>query len=283
MCGIFGMVALKNMTLRKAILRQILKNLARNSQSRGRDATGYAFASKGGVDVFKHNVPASEFIELDNYKNVIRTKLASKDFYSVIGHTRAQTKGTHTNTNNNHPIKVGSIVGVHNGVITNDDALFELLHKISDGEVKRIAQVDSEIIFSLINYYSTRNKFPASVTGVKLIGHVADPTSRAISKAAGKIRGSFACAALDAQNPKATWIFRGAGPVTIKHFAAEGLVVYASEERFITSAVDLFKFDPPDEIKIDRFSGICINAEEDVFNDFVLEQPETGVRSWHNF
>ncbi len=283
MCGIFGIIALKDMNMRKAVLRQILKNLAKNSQSRGRDATGYAFASKKGVDVFKHNVPAQQFVELDNYKSVVRTELANKDFYSVIGHTRAQTKGSHTNPANNHPIKVGSIVGVHNGVIINDDELFKWLNNTTKGEVERIAQVDSEIIFSLINYYSTKNKFPSSIPGVKLVGNIAEPTSEAIKEAASQIRGSFACAALDAQNPKAVWIFRGSGPVTIKHFVDEGLVVYASEERFISDAVSLFSFNAPKEIKIDTFSGICVNAEENTFNNFALK-PVTGrTHSWQNF
>lgn len=282
MCGIFGIVALKKMNLRKAILRQILKNLARSSQSRGRDATGYAFASNSGVTLFKHNVPAAQFVELDNYKSVVRSELASKEFYSVIGHTRAQTKGSHTNTDNNHPIRVGSIVGVHNGVIANDDSLFKWLDDETDSEVNRIAQVDSEIIVSLINYYSTKNKFPTSIAGVKLIGHIADPTSQAISTTAGKIRGSFACAVLDAQNPKATWVFRGRGPVTVKHFVEEGLVVYASEKGFIDRAVDIFKFAEPEDIEVGPFSGVCINAEENTFNNFTLKQPDQ-THSWQSF
>jgi len=271
MCGIFGITALKGMNIKKSVLRQILKNLARNSQSRGRDATGYAFSSKKGINIFKHNIPASAFIELENYKNVVRTALASTDFYSVIGHTRAQTKGAATNPENNHPIQTGSIIGVHNGVIINDDNLFEWLHKITDGDVKRLAQVDSEIIFSLVNYYATKNKFPESIKGVKLVGHVSDPTSRAIIQMSEKISGSFACALIDAQNPKISWIFRGNGPVTIKYFVDEGIVIYASEERFIDKSVSLFNLVSPKNLELESYSGMCINTEDNTFNTFKLK------------
>jgi glucosamine 6-phosphate synthetase-like amidotransferase/phosphosugar isomerase protein len=218
MCGVFGIVALRNIDIKRILLRQILKNLTQSSQSRGRDATGYAFSSKNETGVFKHNVKAHDFIKLANYKNVVRTELASKNFYSVIGHTRAQTKGSPTDPNNNHPIKVGNIIGVHNGVIMNDDSLFESLTKNTRGQVSRVAQVDSEVIFSLINYYSTKNKFPTDSKGIKLIGHITDPTSQAIIRTVGMLKGTFVCAVLDIQNPKATWIFRGSGQLSIRYF-----------------------------------------------------------------
>jgi len=49
---------------------------------------------------------------------------------------------------NNHPIRVGSLVGAHNGVLYNDDALFRKAG-VTD---KRIAQVDSEAIFANLFY-----------------------------------------------------------------------------------------------------------------------------------
>jgi len=272
MCGIFGIITLNNRLVRNAVLRQILKNLAKSSQARGRNATGYAFTSDEGVNIFKHNVCASQFIELKNYKTVVRTAIANKNLNSIIGHTRQQTQGCHTNPDNNHPIKTGSIVGVHNGMISNDYMLFQDLEHKSNKEIKRIAQVDSEIIFSLINFYAKTNKFPTSVNGVKLLGHVPNPTSKAIAKMAGEIKGSFACASVDADNPKVTWLFKGNGQLSVLHYKQEGVVLFASIESYITDAVKLFGFSEPKEIKIGTHSGICINSKDNSFDSFELEK-----------
>ena len=118
---------------------------------------------------------------------------------------------------------------------------------------------------------------------MKLLGHISNPTSDAISKTGGKITGSYACAVLDAQNPKNTWIFRGRGPVTVKHYINEGLLLYASEERFIDKAVGVFGFKKPKEIVIEEFSGLCVNAEENTFNSFTLEKAPIGNHSWQNY
>ena len=280
MCGIYGVIPLKGMSVRKAVLRQVLKNLARCSQARGTHATGYAFTSSQGVEVFKHNVSAETFFTLDNYKSVVRTGFNQKNLFSVIGHTRHQTKGSHTNTNNNHPILTGDIVGVHNGMIHNDDEIFRQLDEKSEGEIKRIAQVDSEAIFALINYYAKNHKFPEKVTGSKMIGHVSNPTSRAIARAGSELTGSFACACVDAENPSAVWLFRGNGPINVKHYKKEGLVLFASVENYITKSVDVFNFSEPENINIETQSGICINASVNTFNSFEFDT--TVNKGWMN-
>ena len=66
----------------------------------------------------------------------------------VILHTRFTTQGSETNNLNNHPVRVGPVVGVHNGMISNDDQLFRLMG-VQD---KRQGQVDTEAIFASIFY-----------------------------------------------------------------------------------------------------------------------------------
>jgi len=65
---------------------------------------------------------------------------------TAILHTRWATKGATTNNLNNHPIDVHGIVGVHNGVLNNDDAIFDLLGS------ERFGEVDSEAAFALLNH-----------------------------------------------------------------------------------------------------------------------------------
>ncbi len=272
MCGIYGIAFLENMTVRPKILRKILKNLALEAQSRGRDATGYAFTSDNGIVIFKNNLRASEFTEMENYRSTVKKYLATDKMpYSIIGHTRAQTKGSHENPDNNHPIRTGNIVGVHNGMIYNDDTKFSWLKNMSNGKVKRIAQVDSEIIFSLINYHAKSFKFPSTVKGERLIGSIGNPTSKAIAKAAGELVGSYACASVDSENPKILWLFKATGQLAVYNYEDEGLIMFASTENIIDNSVRKFGFSKPTTIKVDRSSGLCINTESRTYNSFDLD------------
>src|SRR5439155_7093043 len=64
----------------------------------------------------------------------------------VLVHVRDYTKGHPSLAANNHPIRHGAVVGVHNGVIVNDDELFAR-DRIDRAEPD--ISVDSEIIFAL--------------------------------------------------------------------------------------------------------------------------------------
>jgi len=63
---------------------------------------------------------------------------------AVQMHARLATCGDSSNPNNLHPIERGSVVGAHNGIILNDDEIFEYM------ELERKGQVDSEAIFALV-------------------------------------------------------------------------------------------------------------------------------------
>lgn len=71
---------------------------------------------------------------------------------ACIMHTRAKTQGSEQDNRNNHPIVVadGRMVGVHNGMLWNDDDIFRYL-----GADLRIGQVDSEAIFALLAHSNT--------------------------------------------------------------------------------------------------------------------------------
>jgi glucosamine 6-phosphate synthetase-like amidotransferase/phosphosugar isomerase protein len=134
MCGIAG--ASLNPTEpidATALATQMLLGI----EDRGRHATGTAWLSDDGQTwVSKAAIPASTYVQGEHVPATAPT---------FIGHTRWATQGKAANNDNNHPVDVGGIVGIHNGVIYNDDELFDLI-----GANKRIAQVDTEAIFATL-------------------------------------------------------------------------------------------------------------------------------------
>jgi len=64
----------------------------------------------------------------------------------VLVHVRDYTKGHPRIEANNHPIRHGAVVGVHNGIIFNDD---ELMEQHGFERAEPLMTVDSEAIFAL--------------------------------------------------------------------------------------------------------------------------------------
>ncbi len=117
-------------------------NLMMNEQ-RGSAATGVAvIEASGKAIVYKRDQPASWFVQTPEYIRIIR-RVGSRTTL-ILGHTRLPTQGDASRAVNNHPIQAGSVVGVHNGEITNAENLF------AESDYPRDGEVDSEIIFRLM-------------------------------------------------------------------------------------------------------------------------------------
>ena len=126
----------------QAIRGLFTRNLV-NNEARGRAATGLAVVQLDGqLGLAKKALPASRFTETEEYRALLET--VSSRTTLVLGHTRQPTKGDPACDENNHPILAGPVLGVHNGHITNDDALFACRLYPRSGEV------DSEVIFRLL-------------------------------------------------------------------------------------------------------------------------------------
>jgi glucosamine 6-phosphate synthetase-like amidotransferase/phosphosugar isomerase protein len=83
---------------------------------RGRDASGFAYSGAGGeVQVVKDSQPLARFLDRIVVPEGVR---------SAVVHVREFTKGIPGLNDNNHPIRHGRVVGVHNGHLDNDDELF---------------------------------------------------------------------------------------------------------------------------------------------------------------
>jgi glucosamine--fructose-6-phosphate aminotransferase (isomerizing) len=138
MCGIAGYSLSPDSSVERTLAAQaLLAGIA----ERGADAVGYAHrAGTGSVDVTKLRGGASALLD----------ELAvPREASQVILHVRDFTKGHPDIEVNNHPIRHGTVVGVHNGVIENDDAL---LARYGLERFHEQMSVDSEAIFALMEH-----------------------------------------------------------------------------------------------------------------------------------
>src|ERR1044072_2357356 len=135
MCGIAGYSLSASSSVEKTLAAQaLLAGIA----ERGADAVGYAYAGPAlNVQIHKQSSCASKFLD-----QLLLPATATE----TLLHVRDSTKGHPRIEANNHPIRHGAVVGVHNGIIFNDDELMEE-HGFERAEPEMT--VDSEAIFAL--------------------------------------------------------------------------------------------------------------------------------------
>ena len=233
MCGILGMLAFGEMADKKAEkIRQesmifLSSELLQLTQPRGRDATGIAtlFANLDYMGL-KMGIPSADFIsrfggtekDFDGYLNIWRKKASPARM--ILGHCRKSSVGNSEDNVNNHPIKVGDIVGVHNGTLTNHDRIFELLKSKRDGTV------DSEAIFRLLHFFTNNGEEPFS--------------PKIIQEVCKRLHGSYSCLSFSGNNPYQMIGFRDARPMELLLIKPLKLMLIASDKDFLKHVV--FKY-----------------------------------------
>jgi glutamine phosphoribosylpyrophosphate amidotransferase len=175
MCGIAGFSLTPHARLDRTLAAQAL--LAAIAE-RGGDAVGYAHPDPGAAGravVVKQRTPASKLLEQVS---------VPEGATELIVHVRAFTKGHPSVPANNHPVRHGPVVGVHNGRILNDD---ELLAAHSCARAEPRMTVDSEAIFAVAAH------------------------SRNDAEAFEVLDGTMAAAWLDERAPEVLHLARGVG------------------------------------------------------------------------
>jgi glucosamine 6-phosphate synthetase-like amidotransferase/phosphosugar isomerase protein len=174
MCGIAGYSVRSGSGLDRTLAAQAL--LAAIAE-RGADAVGYAYRASDAAyaTVVKQRTPASKLLE-----RVVVPAEATQ----LLVHVRDYTKGHPSIAANNHPVRHGPVVGIHNGIITNDD---ELLAPHSCARTEPRMTVDSEAIFALAAH------------------------SRNDARAFESLRGAMATGWLDEREPSMVFLARGSG------------------------------------------------------------------------
>jgi len=241
MCAIWGIGVLNRsrVGLYPTLLGDLVRNLADAGKARGNRSTGIAVVHKGKTSILKGPVSVEKFLEHEKFKAFRRRFLIGPDFAKVtciLGHNRVPTKGTPENNNNNHPIVTGNVVGVHNGVIRNDDAVFKKFPNI-----KRVGEVDSEAIFAALRATrDTRGQFD-------------------MRAAAKELSGTFAAGFVDKRLAYQLNLFRNISPLAVRVFPKVGIVVFASTDAMLSEAADDLKIGYSKDINIAAYSGAVIN------------------------
>src|SRR5438477_1267843 len=174
MCGIAGYSVRPRSRVERTLAAQAL--LAAIAE-RGADAVGYAYRAPGETypTVVKQRTPASQLLE--------RVSVPQRTTQLLV-HVRDYTKGHPSINANNHPVRHGPVVGIHNGIIINDD---ELLAPHSCARAEPEMTVDSEAIFALAAH------------------------SRNDARALERLRGALATGWLDERELGVVFAARGSG------------------------------------------------------------------------
>src|SRR6476646_348258 len=192
MCGLAGYSLHPRSSLERTLGAQAL--LAAIAE-RGADAVGYAYRSPGETypTVVKQRTPASQLLE--------RVSVPDSATQLLV-HVRDYTKGHPSIAANNHPVRHGPVVGIHNGIILNDD---ELLARHDCSRAEPQMTVDSEAIFAVAAH------------------------SRSDARALEELEGAMAAAWFDEREPDLLHLARGTGRPLWLGQGREG-VFFASTE-----------------------------------------------------
>ena len=203
MCCLFGFIDYVGaLSVRQK--NYLIRELSIASEARGTDATGIAYNTSRGLQIYKRPVAAHR----------LHLHIPS-EAHVVMGHTRMVTQGSAKKNYNNHPffghVKEESFALAHNGVLWND---LELRHAKHLPRTK--VQTDSYIAVQLLE-----QKKSLDFDSLRYM--------------AEQVEGSFSFTVLDEQN--ALWLVKGDNPLTIVHFPAVGVYVYASTAEILNKAL----------------------------------------------
>ena len=202
MCGIMGYYSFGKTIPEKDKITNMFSLL----ESRGRDASGFAFVRDNNLIVHKDAMKSSEFVKTSEWKELILPS-------SMILHTRMKTQGSEKNNANNHPLfSKNGIAIVHNGIIYNDKEIF--------GKKERDAEVDSESILHLLSM---------KVKGDK------------IKRLFDKVEGSFAVAMLDKYFPERLVLIKKDNPIDLYYDSKDDIFYFCSEREIMQGALNIEK------------------------------------------
>jgi len=203
MCCLFGFVDYAG-SLSVKQRNRLIRELSIAAEVRGTDATGIAYNTSRGLQVYKRPLAA--------HRLHLRIPAEAR---AVMGHTRMTTQGSAKKNYNNHPffghVKGESFALAHNGTIWNDLELRRTKHL-----PRTKVQTDSYIAAQLLE----RQK----ALDFHTLRYMAE-----------QVEGSFTFSVLSEQDD--LWLVKGDNPLTIVRFPAVGVFAYASTAEILNKAL----------------------------------------------
>lgn len=269
MCGIFGAVLSANSKLNRRTLEDLVLELFRLSESRGKESAGiHIYLPKSRRSwTMKSDQPATTFIRSSTYRKNLdealnllynsSTRIPNQPAV-FIAHSRLVTNGSAQRSENNQPVTWGETSVVHNGIIVNVDDIWA-----SQSNLQRQAEVDTEVIAALLDV-SLQSEWDSIA---------------AMQRTFTQLKGAASIAWTHAHG-----MFVGAGTNTGDLFLARlsklGAYVFASEQFILESA--LRRVDQSAMVThVQASRGCVITLHDNVLHLFNLSSPvENGQQSW---
>jgi glucosamine 6-phosphate synthetase-like amidotransferase/phosphosugar isomerase protein len=148
MCGIGGLFV-KDMALGSKV-DTILDTLLKSLDHRGGDACGFVAVTDDGIAEWQKAA-----VDADKFNKYRREAPATTRV--LLAHTRWATQGHEGFMENNHPIRRGPFLIIHNGHISNDREVFKLANR------QRYGQVDSECIAAHLAHVGSLELLPETM------------------------------------------------------------------------------------------------------------------------
>ena len=203
MCCLFGFIDYAG-ALSVTQKSRLIRELSIAAEVRGTDATGIAYNTSRGLQIYKRPLAAHR----------LHLRIPA-EAHVVMGHTRMTTQGSAKKNFNNHPflghVKGESFALAHNGVVWND---LELRHAKHLPRTK--VQTDSYIAVQLIERQNALN-----LSSLKCM--------------AEQVEGSFSFSVLSERDD--LYLIKGDNPLTIAYFPKVGVYIYASTAEILNKAL----------------------------------------------
>ena len=203
MCCLFGFVDYTG-ALSVNQKNRLIRKLSIAAEARGTDATGIAYNSSRGLQIYKRPLAAHR----------LHLKIPA-EAHVVMGHTRMTTQGSAKKNFNNHPffgrVKGKAFALAHNGVLWND---LEQRHAKHLPRTK--VQTDSFIAVQLIEQQKSLDFSSLRYT-------------------AEAVEGSFSFTVLSERDD--LYLIKGDNPLNIVHFPKVGVYAYASTAEILNKAL----------------------------------------------
>ena len=240
MCGIFGWIVSENAKIAKKHYIKGVKELFLLSETRGKEASGLCFVNHQDVIVYKECIRARKLIHNDNFEQVLQ-HIRENEYYMTIGHARMVTNGSDRNDRNNQPVVRNSLICIHNGIIVNDQEIWN-----ANPKMKREEEVDTEVFLALME----KNNYKENMED-------------ALLKSLSEIQGSLSVALADKASEQLL-LYTNVGSLYIAHSRDCQMLLFASERYILEHMIQTKKleqwFDVNSIIQVRAREGYIVNC-----------------------